>query len=149
MKISANFNDFIYKAKLDSSQSYLPKSDIPFMGYFEKKVFFDKNNTSSSFGNESKDEIITDGLSGNPSNTIPKDSEEISMIMSFIHKQLISEDFSYGDDPSLKYVVEELLVSKGITAEMAFINMSSEKIYISKSNIIEKFLLLLFQLMRL
>lgn len=143
MKISANFNDFVYKAKLDSSPSYFPKNDTPFIGYLEKKIFFDKNNTSSSFGSESNDELIDDGLSGSSSNTTSKDSEEIGLMMSFIYKQLISEDFSYGDDPSLKYVVEELFVSKGITAEMAFINMSSEKIYISKSNIIEKFFALI------
>lgn len=139
MKFSSDLDNSIYKHVFDASSSVFIKPKGFFVDYREKDLFFDKDKISSSFGSDIKDEAAIDGLVKNSSSSIQKDASELNLMMRFIYKQLISDDFSYGDDTPIKYVVEDLFRHNGASAEMAFINMASSKIYISDSDVIEKF----------
>jgi len=143
MKMSDYIDKMKYEFKKDSAAAYFSSKLVPVFNHKEIDFKYNFDKTSSSFGNEINDIKSLSESTNTSLNAAKSDEGEINLIVNFIYKQLISEDFSYGDDPSVRYVSEEFFMKNGASAEMAFINMSSEKIYTSDSSVIEKFFALL------
>lgn len=75
-------------------------------------------------------------------------AHSIELIGDFLYDQLIQEDFTYGDVPSLKFSIEKLFKDDHSTAFMLMINMASNRVFSSESDVIEKYFALVSSLER-
>ncbi|EOV6158226.1 TPA: hypothetical protein ACSW2U_005512 [Enterobacter roggenkampii] len=112
------------------------------LNYFNKYYFSEDDNKNTSTNLSTYVEYADSSALESKA----KNADDLEKIMSFVYKMLLTEDFGYGDNPQLKYVVENIFRKSKSEAQMSFINMATRKVYVSDSVTIEKFFALLMSL---
>jgi len=138
--------EYLVNENTSSYFSIANKKNLSIFNFKHKELLLSESLSSSVNEVDFSDDASSKKIINNNQKYYNKHSFSLEIIIKFIYNQIVTCDFSYGDDPSLKYVVEDIFRKNGSQAEMAFINMATTKVFVSTPDVIEKFFALLVSL---